>query len=78
MFATLEVYFVAGGMKGNMVKCRICKFVKVKQTSTLTISKMDFLQLKISICQLKSQRAPFYAPSKDKLFPKTKKIFFYL
>ena len=24
MFASLEVDFATGGMKGNMVKCRIC------------------------------------------------------
>ena len=63
MFATLEVYFAAGEMKGNIVKCRICKFVQDKQISALTISKMDFLQLRVSICQFKSQRTPFYAPS---------------
>ena len=61
MFATLEVDFPTGGMKGHTVKCRICKFVQDMQTSTLAVSKMDFsitLQLMASIRQLKSQRAP--------------------
>ena len=65
MFATHEVDFVTEGMKGNMVKCRICYFVQDMQTSTLAVSNMDFfmtLQLKASICRLKSQRAASCAP----------------
>ena len=65
MFATLEVGFVTEGMKGNLVKCKICSFLQDMQTTTLAVSKMDFfmtLQLKASIHQLKSQRAPSYAP----------------
>ena len=52
MFATYEVDFVTEGMKGNMVKCRICYFVQDMQTSTLAVSYMDFfmtLHLKASI-----------------------------
>ena len=64
MFATLDVDFSTEGMKGNLVRCRICSFVRDMQTSSLVVSKMDFfmtLQLKSSIRQLKSQRAPSYA-----------------
>ena len=64
MFATNEVDFVTEGMKGNMVKCRICYFVQDMQT-TLAVSNMDFfmtLQLKASIRRLKSQRAASCAP----------------
>ena len=77
MFTTLEVDFITGEMKVNMVKCKTCKFVQDMQASTLAVSKMEFfmtLQLKVSICRLNLQRASSYVSFRDEVFSENKKI----